>query len=130
MLQGVEQEQWDAIRVWEECRLLLRTTEVEQDSPAQGVETEGGHMEQATSLHEMNIIQSLGSTLEPKLDAVTVNINLPRTDMRKVTDKVTSAGRQNHGLQAAIKRLEDQVKVLTKQHVAVAAKLEDQKGQA
>ncbi|KAJ1160907.1 hypothetical protein NDU88_001397 [Pleurodeles waltl] len=78
----------------------------------------------------MSDIQSLRGSLELKLDAVTVDINLLRADLQKVTDTVTTAETQTHGLQVATKRLEDQAKVITKQQSAVAAKLEYQEGQA
>ncbi|KAJ1195969.1 hypothetical protein NDU88_005230 [Pleurodeles waltl] len=104
--------------------VLLRGKEVEKDLPTEGIETKGGQMERNPSLHKiMNAIQLLRITLEPILD-----VNLHRTDLQKVTDKVTTAEMEIHGPQAATKRLEDHVKVITKLHAVVAVKLEDQEG--
>ncbi|KAJ1181258.1 hypothetical protein NDU88_006466 [Pleurodeles waltl] len=78
----------------------------------------------------MEAIQALKSNIEPNINAVTLDVNLLRADLRKVTDKVSTAESQINRLQAVTKRLEKQIQDLTKKQAEVAAKLEDQEGRA
>ncbi|KAJ1134398.1 hypothetical protein NDU88_000850 [Pleurodeles waltl] len=78
----------------------------------------------------MDSIQALRNNIEPKIDAVTLEVNLLRADPHKVTDRVTTAEGQINGLQAVNKQIEKQVQDLTKKQAEVEAKLEDQEGRA
>ncbi|KAJ1166004.1 hypothetical protein NDU88_006416 [Pleurodeles waltl] len=68
--------------------------------------------------------------IEPKIDAVTLNVNLLRVDLHKVTDKVTTAEGQITRLPPITKRLEKKVQDLTKKQSKVASKMEDQEDRA
>ncbi|KAJ1081461.1 hypothetical protein NDU88_001643 [Pleurodeles waltl] len=69
------------------------------------------------SLREiMAAIQVMRNTMEPKIDAITTEVNFLRP----------AAESQIEGLQATTKRLEEQVHALTKQTATIAARLEDQ----
>ncbi|KAJ1192789.1 hypothetical protein NDU88_002095 [Pleurodeles waltl] len=57
----------------------------------------------------MEDIQSQRGTIEPKIAAVTIDVNLLRAELRKVMDKVTTAESHINGLQEVAKRLENQV---------------------
>ncbi|KAJ1081977.1 hypothetical protein NDU88_002149 [Pleurodeles waltl] len=76
----------------------------------------------------MVAIQDLHGSLEPKLDAFTVGINLLCADLKKVTEKVTNAETDFAWLQSTSKRVEDQVQFLTAEHEKIMARLEDQAG--
>ncbi|KAJ1185650.1 hypothetical protein NDU88_002440 [Pleurodeles waltl] len=78
----------------------------------------------------LSAIQDLRGCLEPKLDAVTVDVTLFRADFKKVTEKVTTKESDFGHLQATSKRLEDQVQFLNKEYENVTARLEDQEGRA
>ncbi|KAJ1142285.1 hypothetical protein NDU88_008612 [Pleurodeles waltl] len=76
----------------------------------------------------MVAIQDLKNSLEPKLDAVTVDVKLLRADFCKMSEKVTSAELHINLLQSTSKKLEDQFQYLTKQQALMAARLEDLEG--
>ncbi|KAJ1098462.1 hypothetical protein NDU88_003573 [Pleurodeles waltl] len=58
-------------------------------------------------LHEiMDAIQAPRNNIEPKIDGVTLDVNLLHADLHKVTDMVTTAEGQINGLQAINKQLE------------------------
>ncbi|KAJ1185683.1 hypothetical protein NDU88_002473 [Pleurodeles waltl] len=78
----------------------------------------------------MAAIQDLKGLLEPKLDTVTVDVTLLRADLKKVVEKVTTAETDIACLQTTSKRLESQVKFLTKEHKKIMALLEDQEARA
>ncbi|KAJ1093177.1 hypothetical protein NDU88_006284 [Pleurodeles waltl] len=78
----------------------------------------------------MDAIQALRNNIEPKIDAVTLDVNLQWADLHKVTDKVTAVEGKINGLQAVNKRLEKQVRDPTMKHTKMEAKLEDQEGRA
>ncbi|KAJ1208076.1 hypothetical protein NDU88_003466 [Pleurodeles waltl] len=78
----------------------------------------------------MEAIRDLKSSLEPKLDAVTVDVNLLRADFHKMSEKVKSQELNINLLQSTAKRLEEQVQFLAKQQPQMAARLEDQEGSA
>ncbi|KAJ1209363.1 hypothetical protein NDU88_004741 [Pleurodeles waltl] len=78
----------------------------------------------------MEAIQDLKSSLEPKLDTVTVDVNLLLADFHKMSEKVKSAELHIHLLKSTAKKLEDQVQCITKQQAQIAAQLEDQEGRA
>ncbi|KAJ1082748.1 hypothetical protein NDU88_002913 [Pleurodeles waltl] len=78
----------------------------------------------------MAAIQYLKGTLEPKLDAVTVDVTLQQADLKKVVEKVTTAEMDIAHLQSTSKRLEDQVQFLTTGYERMVAHLEDQDGRA
>ncbi|KAJ1102247.1 hypothetical protein NDU88_007299 [Pleurodeles waltl] len=101
-------------------------TERNKSAPAKEASDSGDPLLQEI----MKAIQSLKGTIESKIDALTIDVNLLRADLRKVTDKVTTAESKINRLQAVTKRLENQVQELTKQHTAVAAKLEDKEGRS
>ncbi|KAJ1203818.1 hypothetical protein NDU88_007599 [Pleurodeles waltl] len=78
----------------------------------------------------MAAIQDLHGSLEPKLDAVTVDVNLLCTDLKKVKENVTNVETDIARLQSTSKRLENQVLFLTTEHEKVMARPEDQEGRA
>ncbi|KAJ1136695.1 hypothetical protein NDU88_003110 [Pleurodeles waltl] len=57
----------------------------------------------------MAVIKDFKNSLEHKLDAVTVNDNLLRTDFHKLSEKVKSVESLINLLQSMSKKLEDQV---------------------
>ncbi|KAJ1175777.1 hypothetical protein NDU88_001062 [Pleurodeles waltl] len=61
----------------------------------------------------MVAIQDLKISLEPKLDAVTIDVNLLRVDLQKMSEKVTSAESHINLLQSTSKKLEEQFQCLT-----------------
>ncbi|KAJ1191187.1 hypothetical protein NDU88_000503 [Pleurodeles waltl] len=78
----------------------------------------------------MDAKQALRYNIKPKIGAVTLDVNLLRADLHKVTDKVTTAEGQISGLQAINKRLEKQVQDLTKKQAEMEVQLEDQECRA
>ncbi|KAJ1159096.1 hypothetical protein NDU88_011766 [Pleurodeles waltl] len=76
----------------------------------------------------MAAISDLKSALEPKLDTVTEDVL--RADFQKISDKISTAESDIKVLQTASKKLEEQVKYLTKQTGVLAARQEDQEGRA
>ncbi|KAJ1118817.1 hypothetical protein NDU88_007004 [Pleurodeles waltl] len=76
----------------------------------------------------MVAIQDQHGLLEPKLDAVTVD--LLRADLKKFQLKITNTETDISRLQSTSKRLEDQVQFLTVEHKKIMACLEDQEGKA
>ncbi|KAJ1170372.1 hypothetical protein NDU88_002249 [Pleurodeles waltl] len=78
----------------------------------------------------MTAIQDLRGSLEPRLDAVTVDVTLLRADLKIVTEMVTDAETDIVRLQSTSKRLEDQVQFLTAEHKRIVALLENQEGSA
>ncbi|KAJ1079585.1 hypothetical protein NDU88_000181 [Pleurodeles waltl] len=104
---------------------------MERDMSSLAAEASEGHTESHPSLWErMEAIKSLRDTFESQIDAVKIDVNLSRADLRKVMDTVTTAEIQIHGLQAVTEKLENQIQELTKQNLVVVIKLEDQEGQA
>ncbi|KAJ1166893.1 hypothetical protein NDU88_007289 [Pleurodeles waltl] len=77
----------------------------------------------------MAAIHNLNGSLEPKLDAITVGVNLFCADLKKVKEKVTNAETDIAQLQSTSKRLEDLVQFLTAEHEKIKAHL-DQEGRA
>ncbi|KAJ1172698.1 hypothetical protein NDU88_004542 [Pleurodeles waltl] len=67
----------------------------------------------------MEAIRDLKSSLELKLDAVTVDLNLLGADIYKTSEKVKSAKSHIHLLQSTVKSL-------TKEQAHMSARLEDQ----
>ncbi|KAJ1109245.1 hypothetical protein NDU88_006608 [Pleurodeles waltl] len=78
----------------------------------------------------MAAIWDLKNSLEPKLDAVTVDVNLLRANLQKMSKKVSSAELCINLLQSMSKNVEEQVQYLTKHHTLMAARLEDQEDRA
>ncbi|KAJ1119833.1 hypothetical protein NDU88_008018 [Pleurodeles waltl] len=78
----------------------------------------------------MMAIQGVKDTYESEVNTVTMEVNLMRADLKKVTEKLTVGESQILGLQSVTKHLEDQVKKLTKQTTVLTARLEDQEGRA
>ncbi|KAJ1160924.1 hypothetical protein NDU88_001414 [Pleurodeles waltl] len=78
----------------------------------------------------MMAIQSIKDTLEPKVDTVTLEVNLIRAGLQKVTEKLTVAESHILGLQLVTKRLEEQVQSLMKRTKALTAHFEDQESRA
>ncbi|KAJ1190581.1 hypothetical protein NDU88_007319 [Pleurodeles waltl] len=76
----------------------------------------------------MDATRDLKSLLEPKLDAVTLNVNLLPADFRKMSYKLKTEEKHLHLLQSTTKTFEDQVQSTTKQQAQMAAQLEDQEG--
>ncbi|KAJ1189978.1 hypothetical protein NDU88_006719 [Pleurodeles waltl] len=70
------------------------------------------------------------SLIDPKLDAVTVEVILLQAYFGKISEKVKVVETHIEGLLLVTKRLEEQVWSLTKQSTAMAARLEDQEGRA
>ncbi|KAJ1217515.1 hypothetical protein NDU88_005109 [Pleurodeles waltl] len=75
-------------------------------------------------------IRDLKNRLEPKMDAITVDVNLLLADFHKMSEKVTFVELHIYLLQSTSKKLEDQVQYLTKHQALMAARLEDQEGRA
>ncbi|KAJ1200905.1 hypothetical protein NDU88_004726 [Pleurodeles waltl] len=78
----------------------------------------------------MAFIRDLKGTLEPKHDAVIVEVSLLRADLKKLSDKVTTVESNVAVLRFTNKQLEEQVQYLTKQIEMVTGKVEDQEGRA
>ncbi|KAJ1209592.1 hypothetical protein NDU88_004966 [Pleurodeles waltl] len=76
----------------------------------------------------MAAIQDLKVCQDPKMETEMVDVNLLRADFQKLLEKVTTAEPYIHTPQSTSKKLEDQVQYLTKQHINMVAKLEDQEG--
>ncbi|KAJ1093403.1 hypothetical protein NDU88_006504 [Pleurodeles waltl] len=76
----------------------------------------------------MVAIQDLKTSLESKLNTLTIDDNLLRADLQKMPGKVTSVESHIHQLQSTSKKLEEQV--LTRQQDFMAARLQDQEGRA
>ncbi|KAJ1105214.1 hypothetical protein NDU88_002622 [Pleurodeles waltl] len=75
----------------------------------------------------MAAIQDLRGSIapwEPKLDTVQINVSLLRADMSKIFMKVAAAETHIDGLQATIKRMEEQIRSLTKRSSIMEARLE------
>ncbi|KAJ1093560.1 hypothetical protein NDU88_006660 [Pleurodeles waltl] len=77
------------------------------DNAEGGQEKDQGPVDKPSLSAIMAAIQDLCGSLEPKLDTVTVDVNLLRTDLKKVTEKVTNAETDIARLQSTSKRLED-----------------------
>ncbi|KAJ1119829.1 hypothetical protein NDU88_008014 [Pleurodeles waltl] len=73
-----------------------------------GQENDRGPADEPSLNAIMAAIQDLRGSLEPKLDAVTVDVNLLRADLKEVAEKVTNAEPDIAQLQSTSKRLEDQ----------------------
>ncbi|KAJ1112391.1 hypothetical protein NDU88_000655 [Pleurodeles waltl] len=78
----------------------------------------------------MDAIQALSNNIKLKIDAVVLDVNLLCSDLRKVTDKVTTSEGQINKLQPVNKQLEKQVRHLTKKQTEMEAKSEDQEDRA
>ncbi|KAJ1176808.1 hypothetical protein NDU88_002075 [Pleurodeles waltl] len=78
----------------------------------------------------MEAIRDVKSSLEPELDTVMLDVNFKRAEFHEMSEKVKSVESHIHLLQSTIKKLEDQVESLKKQHAQMAARLEDQEGRA
>ncbi|KAJ1088833.1 hypothetical protein NDU88_001988 [Pleurodeles waltl] len=61
-------------------------------------------------------IHDLKASLEPRLDAVAVDVALLRANLKKVSEKVTIVETDIARLQSTSKKLEDQVRFLTAEH--------------
>ncbi|KAJ1176444.1 hypothetical protein NDU88_001724 [Pleurodeles waltl] len=77
-----------------------------------GQERDRGPADELSLRAIMVSIQDLRGSLEPKLDAVMVDVNLLRVDLKKVLEKVTNAETDIARLQSTSKRLEDQANIL------------------
>ncbi|KAJ1113260.1 hypothetical protein NDU88_001514 [Pleurodeles waltl] len=66
----------------------------------------------------MAAISDLKQTLEPKLDAVTIDVSLLRADFQNMTEKDNRAETYIQALQSMSKRLEEHVQLLTKQQTS------------
>ncbi|KAJ1139074.1 hypothetical protein NDU88_005451 [Pleurodeles waltl] len=75
-------------------------------------------------------LQGSITPIEPKRDAVTMDINLIRADFSKISEKVAVEETHISGLLSTTKRLENPVQTLTKQSETMAARMEDQEGRA
>ncbi|KAJ1204818.1 hypothetical protein NDU88_000256 [Pleurodeles waltl] len=94
-----------------------------------GRQEEGLPWEEELLLREiMMAIKDLKGTLEPKLDAVTIDIALLRADYQKLSEKDTSTESTVSSLQNTTKPLEEKVDKLEKAHIQMEACLEDQEG--
>ncbi|KAJ1100046.1 hypothetical protein NDU88_005135 [Pleurodeles waltl] len=60
----------------------------------------------------MAAIHDLKGSLEPRLDAVTVDVGLLRADLQKVSDKVSTAETDIARLTSTSKALEEQVRFM------------------
>lgn len=78
----------------------------------------------------MSAIQTLGTTLETKIDKVSIEMNLLRADLNKTSDRAKTNETNIEDLQGRTKRLEQQVQQLVHQHRQVSIKLDDQEGRA
>ncbi|KAJ1160191.1 hypothetical protein NDU88_000693 [Pleurodeles waltl] len=99
------------------------------------VVTEGGEEETPAAVELslgtiMASIWDLKNSLEPKLDAVTVDVNLLRDDLHKMSEKVKSGESYINLLHSTSKKLGEQVQYLTKQQKLMVARLEEQEGRA
>ncbi|KAJ1216326.1 hypothetical protein NDU88_003929 [Pleurodeles waltl] len=94
----------------------------------QGQETEQNSPCEPSLSAIMAAIHDLKGSLEPRLDAVVVDVTLLQADLKKVLEKVTTAETDIAHLQFTSKQLEDQVRFLTVEHKRLAARLEDQEG--
>ncbi|KAJ1185543.1 hypothetical protein NDU88_002335 [Pleurodeles waltl] len=82
---------------------------------------------QEPSLSEiMAAIKDLKRTIEPTLDAVTVDVTFLRTDFKKITEKMTVPETRMTSLQCTTKKPGHQLQRLTKENMLIVAKLEDQ----
>ncbi|KAJ1139008.1 hypothetical protein NDU88_005386 [Pleurodeles waltl] len=61
------------------------------DDAEGGQEKDQGPADEPSRSTKLAAIQELCGSLEPKLDAVTVDVNLLHADLKKVTEKVTNA---------------------------------------
>ncbi|KAJ1158341.1 hypothetical protein NDU88_011032 [Pleurodeles waltl] len=99
--------------------------------PTSGIQTSDTIGTPEPSLNTiMAAISDLKQTLEPKLDAVTIDVSLLRLNLQKMADKVNKAETHIQALQSSSKRLEEHVQLLTKQRNIMEARLEDQEGRA
>ncbi|KAJ1155947.1 hypothetical protein NDU88_008672 [Pleurodeles waltl] len=96
----------------------------------EGQEKDRGPGDEPSLSAIMAAIPDLHSSLEPKLDAVTVDVNLLFADLEKVTEKVINGETDIAQLQSTSRRIEDQVQFLTTEHEKIMARLEDQEGRA
>ncbi|KAJ1104765.1 hypothetical protein NDU88_002174 [Pleurodeles waltl] len=94
-------------------------TGVEQDTPCESLVSE-----------IMAVIHDLKGSLEPRLDAVAVDVGLLWADLQKFSNKVSTAETDIARLQSKSKALEEQVQFLMAEHDSMAARLEDQEGLA
>lgn len=78
----------------------------------------------------MAAIQTLGATLEAKIDTVSIEMNLMRADLRKTSDKVQAAEETIEDLRGKTRSMEDRIQKLTHQHKEMALQLDDQEGRA
>ncbi|KAJ1204115.1 hypothetical protein NDU88_007896 [Pleurodeles waltl] len=74
----------------------------------------------------MAAIHDLKGYLEPRLNAVAVDVGLLRADLQKVSEKISTAETDIAHLQSTSKALEEQVQFLMAEHGRMAARLEDQ----
>ncbi|KAJ1150230.1 hypothetical protein NDU88_003025 [Pleurodeles waltl] len=100
------------------------------DNAGGGQEKDRGPADEPSLSAIMAAIHDLRGSLEPKLDAVTVDVNLLHVDLKDVTEKVINAEMDIARLQSTSKRLEDQVQLITAEHEKIMARLEDQEGRA
>ncbi|KAJ1204632.1 hypothetical protein NDU88_000072 [Pleurodeles waltl] len=81
------------------------------------------------SLREiMAAIHDLKGSVEPRLDAVAVDLGLLGLTFKKSPTKVSTAETDVARMQPTSKALEEQVRFLTAEHGRMAARLEDQEG--
>lgn len=78
----------------------------------------------------MAAIQTLGTTLETKIDKMSIEMNLVRADLNKTSDKARANEAEIQQLRDSSKKLEQRVNELVHQHRQLALKLEDQEGRA
>ncbi|KAJ1117173.1 hypothetical protein NDU88_005373 [Pleurodeles waltl] len=90
----------------------------------------GGVPSLGTIMAAIQDLQDSFAPLEPKLDAVQIDVNLVKADMSKIATKVAVAETHIDGLLATTKRLEEQVRSLTKKSSVMQARLEDQEGRS
>lgn len=78
----------------------------------------------------MNAIHALGTTLESKIDKVSIEMTLLRADLNKTSEKATHNATSITELLTVTKALEERIHQLTHQQRQTAARLEDQEGRA
>ncbi|XP_078537723.1 uncharacterized protein LOC144823247 [Lissotriton helveticus] len=78
----------------------------------------------------MAAIQTLGTNLESKMDKISIEMNLPHTDLGKTTERSKANATDIQELKALEKKLESRINDLVHQHRQMALRLEDQEGRA
>ncbi|KAJ1187847.1 hypothetical protein NDU88_004615 [Pleurodeles waltl] len=99
-----------------------------QSAVMAGVESEEPRSSEPSLATILVAIQDLKTSLEPNVDVVTIDVNLMRTNLQKMSEKVTLAASHINLLQSTSKNLEEEVQCLTHQQELRAKRLEDEDG--